>query len=164
MIGNIMDYCNNHFIDKTESGNYEFDAVNSKIIGEFTTDYYAVGSYIYVLGAKVPDNNTAFKITDVNASYLEVDGTLVDEDSTDKYTVRIISCQIPKSFIDLVSDITTYTTNATVPQGVASEKIDDYSISFGDGVKNGGGWQGAFKSRLAEFRSVFDDLRCFYGY
>ncbi len=166
MIGEVMDYCNNHFIDEIESGYYEFDNANAKIIGTFTVSHYIVGGYIYITGSKVPQNNNCFKITEVNASYLVVDSTaLVDEDSTDKYTIYVLTCRVPNSFLSLVTDIETwYPSNSAKANGVASEKIDDYSISYGDAVKNGGGWQGVFNGRLSQFRSLFDDLRCLYGY
>jgi len=166
MIGEVMDYCNNHFIDEIDSGDFAFVNSTSKITGTFTEDHYVVGSYIYVTGAKVPQNNNAFKIVEVDATYLVVDSSdLVDEDSTDKYTVYIMSCRIPNSFLSLVTDIDTWnTSNSAKANGVASEKIDDYSINFGDAIKNGGGWQGAFGGRLREFKSIFSDLKCFYGY
>ena len=163
MIGEVMDYCNNHFIDEIDSGDFAFVNSTSKITGTFTEDHYVVGSYIYVTGARAPQNNNAFKIVEVDATYLVVDSSdLVNEDSTDKYTVYILSCKIPNSFLSLVTDIGTWSTkNGASNQGIKSVKIDDYSVTMGDGLANGGGWKSAFNGSLSQFRAIFDDLGCF---
>jgi hypothetical protein len=159
MIGEVMDYCNNHFLYRQELGDYTFVNSTKKIEGDFTTDYYVKGSYIYVCGALAPENNSAFKLTAVNAAYLTCDTTtLVDEDSTDKYTVYVYSCKIPNSFLSLVSDIETWEADNASLAGVSSESVGHYSTSYGEGVSKGGGWQGAFAGRLAEFSALFSDL------
>ena len=157
MIGDVMDYCKKHFIKNEISGDFVFDATAKTITGDFDTDDYVIGGYIYVLGSIL--NDTAYKLTAVSSTALTVDGTLYDENSTDKHTVKIFGLKPPRAFLSLAEDIKSWVDKyGAGAAGIASEKIDDYSVAFGAGVQNGGGWQAAFAGRLGEYRSLYNDL------
>ena len=153
MINKVMTYLNNYFykISSTTglkvSDNIELTFTNStsKIAGSFDLTY-KVGMYIRVSGSDLNDN--IYKITAVGVDEITVDGTLVDE-TEEAYIYQLTP---PQDFIELVTEITTWNTNNASSQGVASESIDDYAISFDN--SNGTGWQGAFSNRLATYRKM----------
>jgi hypothetical protein len=64
--------------------------------------------------------------------------------------VNFYGLQPPRDFIDLVAEIDAYTSK----DGVSSEKIDDYSVTF----EKEGGWKTAFKARINTYRRFNPDL------
>lgn len=146
MISRVMDYCNNHFPDTLEIANsIETDG----IIGLFGEDY-VVGQYVYIHGSKI--NDGVYKVISATSSKITVDATLTPED-TDR-TIYVIGCAIPKSFLDLVAEIEAYETNNSGKDGIASETISRYSVSY----VNGGGWNKVFSSKLSKYRAIYDPV------
>jgi len=163
VITELMDYCRNHFIRTSETLDLIFavDESTYTISGAFT-DHYTVGQYVYIYGTVL--NDGAYKITAVADEILTVNSIVTAEDTSDNdVTPHIFGCAVPRSFIALDTEITTWVA-ANQKVGVASEKIDDYSITQSAGAQQG--WAGAFAARLNQYRKIFDDIeRCIrYGY
>ena len=150
MIADIMQECNNYFPHTNEYGVYTIaptTASTSTISGTFA-DTYLVGQYIYIRGSVL--NDGVYQISVVGSASLTVSGVLQAETTTDG--IWIFGLKPPSNFLTLVSDITTWQATNSGKDGIASESIGRYSVSF----KNGGGWQDIFRSRLNMFRSMYD--------
>ena len=151
MIAQIMKYCNNHFWRSYERNN--FAIVEDGITGTFTETYLA-GQYIHIVDSYL--NDGVYKITAVSSVKLTLDATLIAEDTDDYITVY--GCKVPSDFLSLVTDIETWQTKNSGLEGVASESIDSYSVSFASGIDGliGNTWQNAFKSRLSTYRAMYE--------
>jgi len=141
-IGEVMEEVNNYYSYSNENGTYVFVATSSKITGTFESTYL-VGQYIRVYGSIL--NDDVYKISAIAEGEITVEETLIDEDVADS-TTYIYQLAPPKNLINLVSDIVSHISK----DGVVSESIDDYSISF----SSDGSWIGAFKKRLRKHRSL----------
>lgn len=167
-ITEMMEYCNNHFLCTVETPQLTFkDTASVYTIEGVLGEEYLVGQYIYIYGSKL--NDQAYKIKAVATNKLTVEESVLNETSDD---VVIFGCAVPKSFITLESDISNWDSKNGGLEGITAERIDDYSISFG-GTSGGGsgvdGWQGAFSSRLNNYRRIYDDIEsylngAYYGY
>jgi hypothetical protein len=148
LISQILSDINNHFPRTAEYGNYTFTpaSANTTISGTFS-DHYAVGQYIYIKNSIL--NDGVYHISGVSAS-LTVDSVLQAETTTDG--IWVYGLAIPSDVLSLVADIETWVTNNAGTEGVNSESIGRYSVSY----KNGGGWQPAFRSRLNGYRCIKD--------
>lgn len=144
MISQIMDYCKNHFARSIEYG--KFEIVSDGIQGSFHQKYVA-GQYLWVKASLA--NNGVYKVTDVESTKLTLDATLNPENVE---TICIFGCSPPSGFLALVTDIENFVQNNGTKDGISSEKIDDYSIAF----SSGGGWADAFKTRLGQYRRMYD--------
>lgn len=140
----VMDSINNHFVKSTEKKQVEFTADSIKF--DFT-ETYLVGMYVIVTDSYL--NDGIYKIASVSDGVIEVEEPLSVE-KTDK-DVTIYASAPPQAFVGLVSEIKAFGHDKL---GVASESIDDYSVSYtGDGS-----WQSVFKSRLNQYRKVYPDI------
>ncbi len=159
MITQVMDFCQNHFLKSAEDLKLTFAAVDSvyTISGEFN-ETYLVGQYVYIKGSIL--NDGAYKITAVSENQLTVENEVLAEVADSAY---IFGCAVPRSFISLVDDITTWVASNGNQEGVASEGIDDYSVAYSPEAQKSG-WQGAFQGRLAEFRAIFNDIDRYLRY
>lgn len=153
-----MNYCNNHFWRSSECDN--FTIVSDGIEGDFDNTYL-VGQYIHVKQSYL--NDGVYKITGVTSSKLTLDATLQAEDTDDYITVY--GCKVPGAFLSIVTDIESWQAKNTGTEGVASEIIDGYSISFasGPGGVVGNTWQNAFASRLSTYKQIYESWNP-YGY
>ena len=167
MISQIMNYCKNHFVRSKERKS-TFAIVNDGIEGVFS-EKYIVGQYIWIRESIV--NDGVYKITNVDLnSKLTLDATLTSEDVESEF-ITVYGLAVPNAFLDIVTDIESWKTANAGKEGVASESIDDYSISFGTG-SNGAmanTWQVAFESRLTAYKQVFETVEMplkngVYGY
>ena len=68
---------------------------------------------------------------------------------------KVYPLAIPDSLLQLVKQIEQF--NKDNPNGVSSESLGDYSVSYSakDGVAS---WQAAFSSQLANYRSVYLEM------
>lgn len=168
MISEMMDYCNNHFLCTSESPELTFkDTSGTYTIEGTLLETYLVGQFIYI--SKSILNDGAYKITIVETDKLTVTEEVFDEVSNDAF---LFGCAVPKAFIALDVKIIAWELTNGGLEGISSEKIDDYSISFGKTSSGGSGvdgWQGAFSSRLNKWRAPYDDIESvfngyYYGY
>lgn len=112
------------------------------------TETYLVGQYVMIKGSILSDG--IYKLTGVSPTKLTIADVLQVESST---LITIIGLAVPKEIIALEAKISAYKGT----EGVASESIDDYSVSYQDGS----GWQNAFKNELNAYRLMFSDLDVF---
>jgi hypothetical protein len=140
----VMDSINNHFIRSTETGIYEF-TINS-IKGSFNQTYL-VGMYIIVKGSYL--NDGIYKIESISSNEIIVEELLTIENTKD--TVFIYVSTPPKHFVEVADAINSFDENKI---GVASESIDDYSVSFSKDQS----WQEIFKDKLNQYRKVYTDI------
>ena len=141
-MGEVMEEVNNYYAYENEFDSYEFDSTGKTITGTFENTYL-VGQYVRVFGSIL--NDDVYKIAEVASGILTVEEDLVNEVVADS-VIYVISLAPPKTLIRLVSDISSYVTK----DGVASETIDNYSISF----SNDGSWIGAFSRRLSKHKKI----------
>lgn len=151
MIAQIMAYCKNHFWRNRERNN--FTIVTDGIEGTFSNTYL-VGQYVHIVGSYI--NDGVYKITAVSSSKLTLDATLLAEDTDDLIT--LYGCAVPADFLTIVSDIETWVSSNGGKDGIASESIDSYSISFGTAAdgSTGNNWKSAFSGRLGPYKQVFE--------
>ena len=146
-ISEVMREINRWFPRTYENVVVAIAATGKTITGDFAETYLA-GQYICLQHSVLNDGvYTIVSVTGVAGAYiLTVSETL----RTETNRVNVFALQPPRDFIDLVTEIDAYTSK----DGVASEKIDDYSVSF----KNDGGWKAAFRERLNTYRRLYPDL------
>lgn len=150
MIAEIMKSINNHFARSIESKDYEI--VADGIVGSFTESYVA-GQYVWITGSLI--NDGVYKLTAVASNKLTTEEALMPE-NTSNTLICVYGLAVPRDFLQLVTDIETWAAKNVGKEGVASESIDSYSISFADGGK-GASWINAFSSRLSRYRRMYDD-------
>jgi hypothetical protein len=173
MITAVMESVGNYFLKYTrsyyrrpifESLEMVFDAGLKTI----TLDYaetYKVGQYILIRGTDL--NDGVKKINTVAVGVLTVDDNLIDEDLVDtEETACIFPLRVPQDFVSLVARIETWLSSGDSNPGVASEKIDDYSIAYAAAAQTGG-FKAAFGGDLTTYNKLNKDrdmLRCYCGY
>lgn len=155
MIKSVLDYMNNHFLRNSE--NIELVFAADKTITATFENTYLVGQYIQVVDTIL--NDAVYKI----ASLTEVAGditviTVEESLIAETATPFLFGLAIPANVIDLIAEIDTWQTEFATTEGLTSEKIDDYSASFGAGVQKGG-WQSAFSGKLSVYARAFCDIR-----
>jgi len=156
LISQIMNYCKNHFVRSKERKS-TFAIVSDGITGSFQ-EKYIVGQYLWIRESIA--NDGVYKIIGVDLdNKLTLDATLTDEYLDDEY-ITIYGLAVPTSFLDIVTDIGNWKTNNAGKEGVKSESIDDYSISFSTGSNGATAntWQTAFESRLTPYKQVFETV------
>ena len=136
----IMQDVNNFFVVDSEEINVEVTATT--LIGDFENEYIA-GQYILLQNSLL--NDGVYKITNVTATILTLDATLTAED-TDR-VMCLSALKIPPSFLNLANEIIASGSN----EGVLSESVSRYSISFGDGGK---AWTNLYKKALNNYRKM----------
>jgi hypothetical protein len=109
---------------------------------------YLVGQYVMIKGSILSDG--IYKLTAVSPTKLTIADVLQVESST---LITITGLAIPRDVIALEAKISAYKGT----EGVASESIDDYSVSYQDGS----GWQKAFANELNAYRLIFSDMDVF---
>jgi len=127
MISQVMAYCKQHFDRSREA--QAFEVVADGITGTFI-ETYVVGQYIWMVGSFI--NDGVYKISGVTTSKLTLDATLTAEDTGEIITLYGLS--VPKAFLDIVTDIDSWVSGNSGKEGLASESIDGYSVSFGTGA------------------------------
>lgn len=135
---------NRYFPRTYENISLTFAAATKTITGVGET--YLVGQYILVQFSVLNDGVYTVAAFDAENEKITVNETLRDEETT----VNIFALAPPRDFLDLVTDIEAFTSK----DGVSTERIDDYSITY----KNGGSWNEAFRKRLNTYRSIHGDL------
>jgi len=142
MIGQVMREINRYWPRTYENISLTFAATGKTITG--ATETYLPGQYILIQHSIL--NDGVYKIASVTNGVITVVETIYDETAK----VNIFGLAPPRDFLDLVTDIAAFTGK----DGVKSESIDDYSVSF----EGDGSWKTAFRKRLNTYRSMYDDL------
>jgi len=123
------------------------EIVPDGFVGKFTDDYL-VGQYVLIKNSIMSDG--VYRLTGVSPTKLTVAEVLTAESTQ---LISIYGLAIPREIIALNAKIEAY----KGAEGIASESIDDYSISY----KDGSGWQVAFRSELIVYRLMYSDLDSF---
>lgn len=146
-IETVLKECNNFFYRTKEVDRFTIADGNIEVIGT-----YLVGQYIRISNSMA--NDGIYKIESIVDSKIFITG-LIDE----TFEGTIYGLAIPKSFINLVTDIETYDSGKT-KSNTTSESFNNYSVSYAKD-KNGSPlqWQGIFKSELDTFRQMYDGER-----
>lgn len=112
------------------------------------TDVFEEGQYVYIY--KHQTLTGVYKLASIDEAGLRID----DLPDTDK-AFKVYPLAIPKDLLDLASKIEQF--NKDNPNGVSSESLGDYSVSYSakDGVAS---WQAAFNSQLASYRCVYLEM------
>lgn len=141
-----MKAINNFFVYDSEEK--AFAIVTDGITGTFGNTYL-VGQWIVIKDSVL--NDGIYKITAVESNKLTLDATLLAEDTGELITVG--ASRVPADFINFASEITSWQTKNSGVEGISSEKIDDYAVSFD--TSNGTGWKQAFSSRLQTYSKMY---------
>jgi hypothetical protein len=154
MIGQIMREINQYWAKTYENISLAFNSSGKTITGVFGETYLA-GQYILIQHSVL--NDGVFTLVSVEDELDEDDEptgntviTVSETVRTETNTVNIFGLAPPRDFIDLVTEIIAFTSK----DGVTSESIDDYSVSF----EGDGSWKTAFRKRLNNYRRMHSDL------
>lgn len=142
MIEKVLKYLNHYYPISIEGVT---EIVSDGLVGTFN-ETYAVGQYVYVKCSIL--NDGVYQITAKTPTKLTLSETLLAEDTDGMF---VYGLAIPRDLLKLIAEIQTY---GEKEEGLSSESIDDYSVSF----KDGSGWQATFRSKLAGYRNVYSDL------
>jgi len=152
MIYEIMAQIKNHFIRTLESST-SYAIVADGIEGSFSRTYIT-GQKI-MIETEFGINDGVYTVASATGSKITVDEAMTAEPASMTY---VYGLRVTPDFLSIVSEIETWQTNNGGHEGVASEKIDDYSIANEAG---GSSWTTAFRSRLNSYRKMSDDRRRF---
>jgi len=146
MLNQIMTQINNHFSRSLESQAYEI--VTDGIVGTFS-ETYIKGQYIWIKGSFI--NDGVYKIDSVTTSKITVEENLQAE-NTGEYML-LFGLAVPADFLTVATDIGNYTSS----DGIKSESIGDYSVSYGGSSDGDGSWVSAFGKQLSKWNRMYDD-------
>ena len=149
MIEQVLRYLNNYFIyDKASATSVLPDGILSS-----DPEVYMAGQYVYVSGSVL--NDGVYKITAIEGNKLVIDGTMNPESGR---SFHVYGLAIPKSVLDIAKEIEAY--NEANPNGIKSESLGDYSVSYGgsSSVSGSSDWVTVFYAKLAPFRKVYLNL------
>ena len=142
----LLRYLNRYYPRSIESVT---SVVADGLEGNFT-ERYVVGQYVMLMGTIMSDG--IYQLTGVSPTKLTVGEPLTAESDD---LIAVVGLSIPKEIIALNAKIEAYKGS----EGLASESIDDYSVSF----KDGSGWQVAYAKELQAYRVMYSDLTPFLG-
>lgn len=164
----IHDICKNHFIR-------DIDIENSKYVGLNTISFsesdnkindsssslgcFVAGNNIKVISSL--ENNGIYLISsvDVNGAYVVIDtdyGELVDEDAGEY--IGIYKLWYPRGLKFAYAAMINYhlsTDKNKINKGIKSEKIDDYSVNFGNVSASGHGYPSSIINMLMAYRKYY---------
>lgn len=150
MIGQVMKACNNYFLMTHE--NILNEITSTHIKGPFY-DTYLQGQYILINGTRL--NDGVYQIVSVSSNGLELEGLLPE--ATVEY-FELYGLAPSKEFRSLVSTIEAWVQVNGNKQGITSESIDDYSVSFDSSKGSPGDWKTAFNAQLNSYRKAFNTI------
>jgi len=142
MIDQILKEINNYFVRSVE---YSTITIAGTLITGFSETYIA-GQYINIEGSVL--NDGTYKILSNTSGVI----TLTTSLSSETTSMYIYGLQIPKSIIDLSTEISTYA--QAITPGVASESQGGRSVSYIEGSSS---WQSAYKKTLNAYRLAISD-------
>lgn len=139
---------NYYIIDGVFAAKVDADGVIVSDVGIFMA-----GAYVYVVGSVMNDGVYKILSIDENTNKLTLEGFLQAEMIERKF--RVYLCAIPKTVLDLAEEIKAY--NESNPNGVKSESLGDYSVSYG-GANGSSDWAAVYRSKLAPYRKAYLNL------
>jgi len=153
MLNQIIEYLKNYFQDNDYCYQIDctFNAGANTITGDFEDTFFA-GEYIRIKDSRL--NDGVYLISSIDDTTITIDATvdlLISDEP--EISVYVIKAKLPPDFLSLVSDIASWETSNSGLEGIKSESIDGYSVSFSDNSASGG-WQGAFTGRLSKYRKM----------
>ena len=154
MIDQVMNAINNHFIKTVETSINPITTTG--IEGSFSNPYFT-NQYIWVTDTTL--NDGVYKLTGATTSKL----TAVMSAEVPNVSYVIYGCAPPKEFITLVANIESWVASVGIKNGINSESIDDYSVSFDASKGSPGDWKTAFASQLNAYRKVYDSVPIDYN-
>ncbi len=140
----IMDSINNHFLRSLEIQTFEITATSIK--GSFA-EVYLPGMFVIIKDSYL--NDGLYEVSAATTTEISVLETLKPENTGEG--IRLYASVPPSDFVALYDEIEAHTETGV---GVASESIDDYSVSY----KDDGSWQSVFKTKLYQYRRVYNDI------
>jgi hypothetical protein len=128
----IYNYCNNYFTNTSIiliTSDVEFLSTTPSIILQQSNDFKA-NTHINISGSIYNDGNYKI-VSKTNPLILIVDNTnIIDEVATTDITIKLVS--YPRELELALSQMVNFRLQKDINNGVKSEKIDDYSITYGD--------------------------------
>lgn len=164
----IHDICKNHFIR-------DIDIENSKYVGLNTISFsesdnkindssnslgcFVAGNSIKVISSLENDGIYLISSVDINGAYVVIDtdyGELVDEDAGEY--IGIYKLWYPRGLKFAYAAMINYhlsTDKNKINKGIKSEKIDDYSVNFGNVSASGHGYPSSIINMLMAYRKYY---------
>lgn len=149
MLNEVLNYTKKYYPKECIKATHK--VVIDGIEGDYS-ESVKVGQYINFYCSDL--NDGTYEVTNVTTSKVTLNATLKEEE-TEFY---IFVLRLPSDFINLVNDISTYTTQNPTSQEISSETQGNRSVSYAtssDG--SGGNWINVFKTQLSNYRNVYDD-------
>ena len=112
----LMNKCNNYFINDYENGDF---VIQNKIIELNGT--YKVNQYIRIINSLF--NDGIYKIVKIDGKKIELDNGVNEE-----FNGYVCGLKVPNDFIKLLDKINEY--EKRIKKGISSESIPNYSISY----------------------------------
>lgn len=163
----VCDYCNSDFIDKqfdyfSSSAVSFINSNNSINLTNIGNKKIVANDTIRVYGSL--RNDQVFTVDTVNTNSLILNSidTITDEDEGEGIFISKVKYPVPLKFI--VSKMIKYNIDRlTKEQGVKSEKIDDYNITYEDNVN---GFPTSIMNQLNVYRQLYkiDLFNCNRGF
>jgi len=141
----VMDACNNHFVQYFLEGNIEIE--NGALID---VDVHCC-AYVYITGSAQHNGLYRVEQRDDNA-------VLIDDDAPDEtFSGCVYLLAPPRGFINLCADVAAWVEKNPVG-GLQSESFGAYSYSRASGAHGAVTWQEQHAERLRVYRRMYDDL------
>ena len=102
-------------------------------------------------------NDGVYQIASVSSTKITLDATLTPEETDD--TTFIYGLKVPKTFIDLATEISTYDSGAS--KGVKSESQGNRSVTYGSGTGDNT-WQSVYAVALSPYKKMYCDKKTFF--
>ncbi len=140
MLNQILKYIRNYFeISSVES---EEITTTGVIVPDGTE--FKQGQYVLIKQSIL--NDGVYQITAIAGNELKITGL-----SAEAGNFQIYGLAIPKELIEIALEIEAEGSS----EGVASESLGDYSVSYTDGNSS---WKTRYKTRLNDYRRLYREL------
>lgn len=149
MLSEVLQSINNYFVDDfCDLEEIETDGV---IVDK--PSIFIAGQYVLVLGSKMSDG--VYTVLDVigNKILLDNDVDFLNENTDD---MVLCSLSIPKTVLKIVDEIEAY--NLKVLDGIKSESLGDYSVTYAGGSDNDMSWLTVFRKKLQPYKKTYLQL------
>jgi len=145
-----MNACNNYFIKTCETA---LNEITSTHVKPPFFETYVANQYVLIKGTRL--NDGVYQIVSVSSNGLELEG-LLPENTVDYF--ELYGLAPTKEFRSLVTKIEAWVAKNSNMQGITSESIDDYSVSFDTSNGSPGDWKSAFNAQLNSYRKIYNTV------
>ena len=158
MLNAVLNELNNYFFKystTTGTKQYSFSkditfTANDTLEADFA-DTFIVSEYVLIEGSRV--NDGVYLISAIDDTSITIDTTVDLVIKTEpEASCTITKLFIPQELLQVIAEIKTY--NAKANDGVASESIDDYSISYQGGSSDENSWPKVFRGKLGKWKRL----------